>query len=151
MWLLLVFLAVPILEIALFVQFGGHIGVIGTLAEIFLTAAIGLVLLRLEPQRNIHEVRAALDRQDSPASPLAHSALRLIGGILLVLPGFFTDALGLLLLIPPVRMLVLVQVLKSVKTPRGRAGAVIIEGEYDTQPKPEDPERPRLPDRDGKV
>ncbi|MFU8898343.1 MAG: FxsA family protein [Roseinatronobacter sp.] len=148
MWILLVFLAVPILEIALFVQIGAQFGVIGTLAEVFATAAIGLVLLRLEPHRNAHDVRAALDRDASPASPMAHSALRMIGAVLLVLPGFFTDMLGLLLLLPPVRMVLLVRLLKNLRRARTREEAVIIEGEYEHRPDPDTPPPPRLNDRE---
>jgi UPF0716 protein FxsA len=134
MWLLVVFLAIPIVEIVLFVQIGGQIGVIGTLAEIAITSALGLVLMRLEPHRNAQDVRAALARDASPASPMAHSALRLIGAALLFVPGFFTDALGLLLLLPPLRMLILARLFKTLQTAARRGDAVIIEGEYETRP-----------------
>lgn len=146
MWILLVFLAVPILEIALFVQIGAKFGVIGTLAEVFATAAIALVLMRLEPHRNAQDVRAALDRDSSPASPMAHSAIRLIGAVLLLLPGFFTDTLGILLLLPPVRMLVLAHLFKKLRAAHSRQEAVIIEGEYEHRPEPDSPPAPRLND-----
>ena len=148
MWILLVFLAVPILEIALFVQIGAKFGVIGTLAEVFATAAIALVLMRLEPHRNAHDVRAALDRDASPASPMAHSAIRMIGAVLLLLPGFFTDILGILLLLPPVRMLVLAQLFKNLRAAHARSEAVIIEGEYERRPEPDTPAPPRLDDKE---
>lgn len=147
MWILLVFLAIPLIEIALFVQIGGHIGVIGTLAEILLTAAVGLVLMRLEPHRNAQDVRAALDRDASPASPLAHSALRLIGAVLLVLPGFLTDAVGFLLLLPPLRMLILARLFARIRTARA-TGDVTIEGDYETHADNTDARlRPTLPNR----
>ncbi len=161
MWILLIFIAIPLIEIALFVQIGGHIGVIGTLAEILFTAALGLVLMRLEPHRNAQDVRAALDRDASPASPLAHSALRLIGAVLLVLPGFLTDALGLLLLVPPLRMLILARLLLRIKTVQTRGqtqgqtrGAVIIEGDYEPHTERQDntdtpPTLPPHPPRSG--
>ena len=150
MWILLVFLAIPLIEIALFVQIGGHIGVIGTLAEILCTAALGLVLMRLEPHRNAHEVRAALDRDANPASPLAHSALRLVGAVLLVLPGFFSDAAGLVLLLPPVRMLILGRLFARLQAAQTK-GSVIIEGEYEAHSENSgtgrDAHRPALPDQ----
>ena len=147
MWLLLAILALPILEIALFVQFGAQIGVIGTLAEIFLTAALGLVLMRLEPHRNANDVRAALEKDVSPASPMAHSALRLIGAILFVLPGFFTDTLGLLLLLPPVRMAILARLLQNLRATRQRGDAVIVDADYEVHREP-DPHQTRLEDRE---
>lgn len=131
MWLLLGILAVPVVEIALFVQIGGHFGVIGTLAWVFATSALGLVLMRLEPQRNAQDLRAALDREASPASPMAHSALRMIAAVLIFLPGFFTDALGLLLLIPPLRHLFLARLLTSLKARHSSSETIIIEGEYE--------------------
>lgn len=145
---LLVFLGVPILEIALFVQVGGQIGVLGTLAEIFATAAFAIVLIRLEPQRSVHDVRAALERDASPASPMAHSALRLIGAVLLLLPGFFTDAVGLLLLIPPVRTLMLGRMVARLGTARHAQRGSVIEGEYETAPGPHQQPRSRLPEHE---
>jgi len=134
MRILLGILAVPVIEIALFVQIGGHIGVIGTLALVFLSGAVGLVLMRLEPHRNAHDVRAALARDASPASPMAHSALRMIGAVLLLVPGFFTDALGLLLMIAPLRHLLLSRMLTSVQASRTHTETVIIEGDFERHP-----------------
>ncbi len=147
MWLLLAILAVPILEIALFVQFGAQIGVIGTLAEIFLTAALGLVLMRLEPHRSAHDVRAALDRDASPASPMAHSALRLIAAVMLVLPGFFTDTLGFLLLLPPIRMAILSRLFENIRKAAIRGDAVIVDAEYEVHP---DLHQRQLPDKENR-
>lgn len=134
MRILLGILAVPVIEIALFVQIGSHIGVIGTLALVFLTGAVGLVLMRLEPHRNAHDVRAALARDASPASPMAHSALRMIGAAMLLVPGFFTDALGLLLMIAPLRSLLLARVLTSVQAGHTHSETVIIEGDFERNP-----------------
>ncbi len=149
MWVLLALLAIPIIEIALFVQIGGHIGVTGTLAEVFVTGALGIVLMRLEPQRNAGDVRAALARDASPASPMAHSALRLVGAVALVLPGFFTDLLGALLLVPVIRHLILARVLIRIQTavqekhghPGPRPRGDIIEGDFERDPDPVERDR----------
>lgn len=133
MWILIAILAIPVIEIALFVQFGSEIGVIGTLAWVFLGGALGLVLMRLEPYRNAESVRAALARDASPASPMAHSALRMIGALLLLLPGFFTDGLGLLLLLPPVRALILQRLVLNAPSMRP-AQDDVIDGDYERQP-----------------
>ena len=128
--ILLALLAIPLLEIVLFVQFGGAIGVFRTLLEIFASGALGVVLLRLEPYRNATDIRTALAQERSPASPLAHSALRMIGGVLLVIPGFLTDFVGLLLLIPALRLLILQRVVvRTGPAPRDD----IIDGDYTTQ------------------
>lgn len=151
MWILIAILALPIVEILLFVQFGPALGVFGTLIEIIATGALGLVLIRAEPQRNHEDLRQALAREESPASPLAHSALRLLGGVLLVLPGFFTDALGLALLLPPLRALLLQRFFLALRDTHLRSDITIIEGEYERSP-PEGPHRyqeiePPEPDR----
>lgn len=144
--ILLVFLAVPLVEIVLFIQLGGALGVLGTLLEIFASGALGVFLMRLEPHRNTADIRAALEQDRSPASPMAHSALRMIGAVLLVLPGFLTDGLGLLLLVPALRMLALRRIIKRT---RPKPGDDIIDGEYTAAPDPDHdrlpPESPRPP------
>ncbi len=137
--ILLALLAIPLAEIALFVLFGPALGVLGTLLEIFASGALGIVIMRLEPYRNAHDIREALARERDAASPMAHSALRMIGAILLVLPGFLTDALGLLLLLPPVRALLLARLVVRAR-PRPRDD--VIDGDYTRSP---DDDRDRLP------
>jgi UPF0716 protein FxsA len=131
---LLAFLAIPLIEIVLFVQLGSAIGVLWTLVEIFATGALGLFLMRLEPYRNAHDVRSALAQERSPASPMAHSAMRMIGAMLLLVPGFFTDVMGALLLVPAIRKLVLARVLVQARpAPRDD----IIDGDYTREPRAE--------------
>ncbi len=103
MWLFLIFVGVPILEIVLFIKVGGLIGVLPTLALCFLSAIAGLALMRRQGLQALERLRASVERGGDPVGPIAHGALILIAGVLLVVPGFFTDAVGLLLLIPAVR------------------------------------------------
>ena len=103
MWLLIIFVLWPIIEIALFVVIGGEIGVAATILWVILTAFLGMWAMRLQGAAAMIDLQRAIDDFRAPARPLAHGALAMIGGALLVLPGFFTDALGILLLIPPVR------------------------------------------------
>jgi UPF0716 protein FxsA len=140
--ILLFFLALPIVEIALFVAIGGQIGVLGTLAQIFVTGAIGIALMRREPQRSALDIRAALAIDDSPARPMAHSALRLLGALLLAAPGFLTDALGLLLLLPPLRTLALTRILPRTMARTRAPSDDILDGDYTTA-DPRDPVSPR--------
>lgn len=102
MWLFIGILGWPLLEIALFVVVGGQIGLWLTLAWVLLSAVLGVLILRLTMARQALGLR---DMRD-PARLAAGGAMGMLGGLLLILPGFFTDALGLLLLLPPVQMLI---------------------------------------------
>lgn len=103
LWLFLAFVAVPIVEIALFIQVGGLIGLWPTLAIIVLTAFAGTALMRVQGLQTLRELGAALERGGNPVGHIAHGALILIAGVLLLTPGFFTDTLGLVLLVPAIR------------------------------------------------
>lgn len=145
MWLLAVFVLLPIVEIALFIQVGGAIGLWPTLALVVLSAVLGVAVMRsqgrnawLEAQRSLAEVR-------DPSRPLAHGAMIMTAGILLVMPGFFTDTLGLLLLIPFVRDAVIRYLGRRVKVTRARATSYgyrppyadgVIEGDYVVEDEP---------------
>lgn len=103
MWLLLIFIAVPLIEIALFIQLGGAIGLFPTLAIVVLTAVLGTWLVRTQGALAINELRGSFSELRDPTEPLAHGAMILIAGALLLTPGFFTDTVGFLLLFPPFR------------------------------------------------
>ncbi len=107
MWLFLIFVSVPIIEIALFIKVGGFIGLWPTLAIVVLTALIGTVLMRIQGMATLARLQQSLAEGSNPAGPLAHGALILVAGVLLLTPGFFTDTVGLALLVPPVRDLVI--------------------------------------------
>lgn len=103
MYLFLAFLAVPLIEIALFVQVGGLIGLWPTLAIVVLTAVLGTWLVRTQGRMAMGQLQRAFSELDDPTEPLAHGAMILVSGVLLLTPGFFTDAVGFALLMPPVR------------------------------------------------
>lgn len=103
MWLLALFVVVPIIEIALFIQVGGWIGVWPTIAIVILSAVAGLALVRAQGLGTLRRLEASLAAGRDPMGPIAHGALLLVAGVLLVVPGFFTDAVALALLLPPVR------------------------------------------------
>lgn len=100
MAILLILLTVPLIEIALFVTVGGAIGLGPTLLIVALTAILGAAMLRRQGAGALGALQAAMDRGEDPSGPLADGALLLLGGALLLTPGFFTDALGLALLSP---------------------------------------------------
>ncbi len=103
MWLALTFLLLPIVEIALFIKVGGLIGVLPTILLVLLAMAAGAALIRRQGLRALDRLAADLENGRGDGDRVAHGALIVIAGFLLIVPGFFTDALALLLLIPPVR------------------------------------------------
>lgn len=131
MWLLLIILAVPLIEIGLFVQIGGMIGMWATIAWVIVSAGLGIVVLKgvaslgsVSLSRDMHEL-------SDPVSPLAHRVMVAVGGGLLLLPGFLTDAIGLLLLVPPFRQVIINLIGRRLKQTRGATvETTIIEGEW---------------------
>lgn len=103
MWLFALFVLVPILEIALFIQVGGWLGLWPTLGIVVLTALAGTYLVRRQGLAHIRAVQGSLSELRDPTRPLAHGAMILASGLLLLTPGFFTDAVGFALLVPGVR------------------------------------------------
>lgn len=101
--LLILFIAVPLIEIALFIQVGGAIGLGWTLAIVLGTAILGSWLVRQQGAMALNELRQSFSALNDPTEPLAHGAMILFSGALLLTPGFFTDAIGFALLVPPVR------------------------------------------------
>lgn len=112
MWIILAILALPLVEIALFVTLGAWLGLWLTLAWVLATGMAGVLLLRgLAVSGVIRGRREFVEgfggrMAEGPLSPIVHQALTGVAAVLLILPGFFTDAVGLLLLVRPVRGLV---------------------------------------------
>ncbi|MDC0136607.1 FxsA family protein [Sulfitobacter sp.] len=103
MWLLIAFIAVPVIEIALFIQVGGFIGMWPTLLIVILTALAGTYLVRSQGRLALSQLQSSFSDLRDPTEPLVHGAMLLFSGALLLTPGFFTDAVGFALLIPGVR------------------------------------------------
>ncbi|MDQ7070093.1 MAG: FxsA family protein [Rhodobacterales bacterium] len=104
MWLFLAFLAVPLIEIGLFIQVGGAIGLWPTLAIVVLTAILGTWLVRTQGLMAIGNLQQSFSNLQDPTEHLAHGAMILVSGALLLTPGFFTDAVGFAFLVPAVRV-----------------------------------------------
>jgi len=143
MWLLLAFLTVPLIEIALFIQVGGWIGLWLTLAIVVLTAVIGTWLMRTQGALALSDVKRSLSGQSDPTEALAHGAMILVAGVLLLTPGFFTDAVGFALLTPAFRRAAFAWLRKRVH--------VTTLNVHDRNPYRENPyrERPGRPPRHG--
>ena len=152
MYLFIAFLMVPIIEIALFIQVGGAIGLWPTLAIVVLTAVLGTWLVRTQGRMALGQLQSSFSNLNDPTEPLAHGAMILVAGALLLTPGFFTDAIGFALLMPPVRMAVLrylrakinVAGFKMGKGParRGHAPGNVIDGDFEEVKPDNDPSKP---------
>lgn len=148
MWLFLVFIAVPLIEIGLFIQVGGWLGLWPTLAIVLLTAIAGTALVKSQGAQALAQLQNSFNDLRDPTEPLAHGAMILFSGALLLTPGFFTDALGFALLVPAFRRFVLKRIkervnVQTVRTDRGwqPQDETIIEGTYTA----DDPEHPSGP------
>jgi UPF0716 protein FxsA len=104
--LVVVLVVVPIAELWLLIQVGQQIGVLPTVALLILDSLLGAWLLRREGRRTWQAFRAASEAGRVPAKEVADGALVIFGGALLLTPGFLSDALGLLCILPPTRALV---------------------------------------------
>ena len=104
--MLLTVLALPLVEIAIFIKAGGWLGFWPVLLIIILTAVLGSAVVRQRGISVVSRVFAEIQEGRSGLEPMFDSLLAVTAGIFLILPGLTTDCLGLLLLIPPVRKLV---------------------------------------------
>lgn len=144
MWLFFAFLAVPLIEIGLFIQVGGAIGLWPTLAIVVITAILGTTLVRSQGLMAIQNLQKSFSELQDPTNALAHGALILISGALLLTPGFFTDALGFSFLIQPIRNWIINSMRNRINVQsftmggpsspasgRGFDGADIIDGDFE--------------------
>jgi UPF0716 protein FxsA len=97
------FIGVPLLEIAVFIQIGGWLGLWPTLGLVVLTAVIGTWELRAQGLATLARARSTIDAGKLPAREMFDGACLLLAGALLLTPGFVTDTVGMLLFIPAVR------------------------------------------------
>jgi UPF0716 protein FxsA len=92
-------------EIAAFIEVGHAIGWLLAIVLLFGTSVLGIQLLRLQGRAAIARVSTAMSERRAPGRAAANGLLGFLGGVLLIIPGFVTDAFGLLLLFPPTRAL----------------------------------------------
>jgi UPF0716 protein FxsA len=98
-----IFVGVPIIEIALFIEVGGRIGLGATVGVVVLTAFAGTALLRHQGLATLRKAQASLEENRFPMDEVFDGLCLVVAGALLLTPGFFTDAFGLSLFVPPVR------------------------------------------------
>ena len=103
----LIFIGIPALEIFLMIKIGGEIGALNTLALIFLTAIIGIYYARIQGIETLRSGFKNLYNNKLPIYELISGASIAFASILLIIPGFFTDVIGFLLLIPLSRKMII--------------------------------------------
>ena len=133
--LFLTFLLVPLLEIYLLIEIGSVIGAAWTVAGVVGTAVVGAALVRRQGIAALARFRSATEAGELPAITIIEGLALLVAGALLLTPGFFTDAIGFVLLTPPLRQ-ILIRRWFSVRT--GSVGSAtqrkrdsgVVEGEF---------------------
>lgn len=146
MWLFLAFLLVPLIEIALFIQVGSAIGLWMTLLIVVLTALIGTITVRRQGGQVLARLQQAFQSAQDPSGPLADGVMILFSGMLLLTPGFFTDAIGFALLVPMIRGALFQSLRKHIHIQRhstAQARPDIMDGDYNDV-TPATPDAPKI-------
>jgi UPF0716 protein FxsA len=133
MWLFALFVLVPIIEIALFIQVGGLIGLWPTIAIVLVTALAGTWLMRTQGLGALMRLQRSISEFSDPTEPLADGAMILLAGALLLTPGFLTDTIGLVLLVPAIRHWVYRRIRARVKVQGFSQGATFDDGVIETE------------------
>ena len=99
----LLFIFIPIIEIAIFITVGSNIGIVNTIAIIFLTAVIGIYFVRRQGLTLLFNAQRNMTQGIMPTEEIKGGIFLLISGLLLITPGFFTDCVGFLMFLKPVQ------------------------------------------------
>ena len=111
--ILISIIAIPIIEIMIFIKIGENIGAINTILLIFITAVVGLYFARIQGIRTLKTGLINIYQNKLPIYEIISGASIAIAAIFLILPGFFTDSIGFLLLIPLTRKLILYPIMRK--------------------------------------
>jgi UPF0716 protein FxsA len=129
------FLIIPFVEIYLFIMVVGLIGILPTLLFVILSVIVGVIILRVQGAITWRNLQMTLEAREIPTTALLEGILFSLGGVLLIIPGFFTDSLGLVCLIPSVRRYLFSLWYQSIQHPsspqeKSPRSPMTIEGEY---------------------
>jgi len=127
--LLLLIICIPVVEIYLFIKVGSQIGAFNTISLIFITAFFGILYARYEGFNTLKSGMSQVVKNELPIYEIISGAALAFAALLLILPGFATDLLGLLIIFPPTRKLILKRI--SAKGKKNNAKQDFINGEYE--------------------
>ena len=135
--LFIIFIGIPALEIFLLIKIGGYLGALITVGLIFLTAVIGIYFAKLQGIQTLKSGAINLYQNKMPVYEIMTGASIAIAALLLIIPGFFTDSIGFLLLIPFTRKILFSLIIKNNKTSKTKKSNETIDGEIVDQKKDE--------------
>ena len=124
---ILVILLVPIIEIYLFIKIGSQIGAFNTISLIFITAIVGLYYAKYEGLNTLRSAVGQIVKNELPIYEIISGAALAFAAILMILPGFLTDIIGLLIIFPWTRKIIL----KKISVNKKKNNKNFIEGEYE--------------------
>ncbi len=124
--LLFLFIAVPAVELILLIKLGGLIGLLPTIALIFITGALGATLARWQGLSVLGQIQTQMAQGQLPANALFDGVIILLAGALLLTPGFLTDIVGFLSLVPGVRSVLKRAIRKRIEKSLQHGDAVVI-------------------------
>lgn len=127
--LIIIFIILPAIEIALFILTGQAIGVLPTIGLMILSGILGAYLVKRQGLAVLRQFQVQLQAGEPPGIPLLHGLCVLLGGLFLISPGFLTDFIGLLLLIPFIRNWFIPYILKWIRNKMDRGDFIFI-GRY---------------------
>lgn len=131
--LFLLFVGLSLLELTVMIQVGTVIGALPTVILIVLTAMLGSSLVRRQGLKTLMEAQQRMQVGEMPARELMGGMMLALAGLLLIVPGFVTDLLGLLLLLPPLRSRLADRLVKGVRV-QGAMGGFQSQGPYSSSP-----------------
>ena len=134
MTILLLLISIPLIEIYLFIKIGSYIGAFNTVSLILITAIVGIIYARYEGFNTLRSGMSQLIKNEIPIYEIISGAALTFAALLLILPGFATDLMGLILIFPPTRKLILKNFSKKY-TSKNQKKKDYIDGEFEDKDK----------------
>ncbi len=128
--ILILLISIPILEIYLFIKIGSYIGAFNTISLIFITAVVGVAYARYEGFNTLRSGMSQLIKNELPIYEIISGGALAFAALLLILPGFATDLIGLILIFPPSRKILLKSFSKKYNT-NNQQKRDYIDGEFE--------------------
>ena len=128
--ILLLLISIPLIEIYLFIKIGSYIGAFNTVSLILITAIVGIIYARYEGFNTLRSGMSQLIKNELPVYEIISGAALTFAALLLILPGFATDLMGLILIFPPTRKLILKNFSKKY-TSKNQKKKDYIDGEFE--------------------